>query len=94
MKLRHAAALVGWYLMLPPYKAGVGADLNAPFAAWIAKDEYRSEMNCKAALRKYQDGLPERLRESADNRQAVEWLSQAYPAARCLWTTYPRLKPN
>ena len=58
MNLRHAAALalVGWYLMMPPFvpspPQGQGRmlDLKAPLGQWYITGSYDGAAECAAAL--------------------------------------------
>jgi hypothetical protein len=50
MDLRHAAALalMGWYLMLPPYKADCQqVDTHSPLSAWTVARTFDSARGCK-----------------------------------------------
>jgi len=54
MKLRHAAvlALVGWYLMMPPYrtwKEAGGLD-DPPLSLWIQEGQFDTATECQQAL--------------------------------------------
>ncbi len=49
MKLRHTAALalVGWYLIVPPYAANIySCDQNAPISKWLKFQSFESESAC------------------------------------------------
>ena len=51
MKLRHAAALalVGWYLMFPPWnKAGDALVLDAPLSQWRTISSFDTAKECSA----------------------------------------------
>jgi hypothetical protein len=53
MKPSHAAAfaLVGWYLMMPPYKGIIwGCDPIAPMSQWSRLWSFNSESECKDRL--------------------------------------------
>ena len=73
MNLRHAAALavVGWYLMLPPFtKKGPDSydlppDTSAPISNWTTYsvlDHFDTEEECKTELTNRQSELDIRLR--------------------------------
>jgi hypothetical protein len=48
MRLRHAAALalVGWYLMVPPFQRG-GVNLDAPLRSWRLFGSYDTAKDCE-----------------------------------------------
>ena len=48
MNLRHAAALalVGWYLMVPPFQRG-GVNLDAPLRSWRLFGSYDTANDCE-----------------------------------------------
>jgi hypothetical protein len=48
MRLRHAAALalVGWYLMVPPFQRG-GVNLDAPLRSWRLFGSYDTANDCE-----------------------------------------------
>jgi hypothetical protein len=54
MTLRKAAALalVGWYLMMPPW-----GKLNAPLSEWVVYQSFDSAENCAAARKVLVDYL-------------------------------------
>jgi len=51
MRLRHAAALalVGWYLMAPPWKDSSHKEwlISAPLSQWVVIDEFDTAAECK-----------------------------------------------
>jgi hypothetical protein len=52
MKLRHAStlALVGWYLMIPPWSRDNHAPISgAPMSQWQIEDSFDSADNCRNA---------------------------------------------
>ena len=53
MEPRHGAALalIGWYLMVPPYAANVyRCDKNAPLSNWLKFKSFQSEPACREYL--------------------------------------------
>ena len=52
MTLRHAAALalVGWYLMVPPYNDNFVIDSRAPLSQWQVFMPYDDAATCEAVL--------------------------------------------
>ena len=95
MKRRHAAALalVGWYLMVPPFRTCSECShyfqpnpLNAPFDKWAIVDTFDTVAECKKDLLEYL----QKAREWKDK----DWPSVHYVATygRCIATDDPRLK--
>jgi hypothetical protein len=68
MNFRHAAvlALVGWYLIMPPFGKDGKVDLKAPLARWEQADSFDSAEACHQARAQgieVADLLQARLRE-------------------------------
>jgi hypothetical protein len=59
MRLCEAAslALVGWYLMLPPYH-GDDADAHAAMIEWKVVEQFKSDRECQAMRLKLVDRAP------------------------------------
>jgi hypothetical protein len=62
MKLRHAAALalVGWYLMAPPFPKGehrYEPDTSVPLSQWIRRASFDSAAECEAHKTNWLDAL-------------------------------------
>jgi hypothetical protein len=85
MKLRNAAALalVGWYLMMPPwYEGQKEPDLSAPFMNWDIVASYDSAKDCMDDLVKAQTDAKQR-RTPLERRQF---------GMQCIATDDPRFK--
>jgi hypothetical protein len=91
MKLRHAAALalVGWYLLVPPWVAPNQFDATAPLAQWPQVKSFDSAAACEqhrlGAFRHF-SANKEKLDEAA-----AEYNARLYRAALCVETDDPRL---
>jgi hypothetical protein len=93
MKPRHAAALalVGWYLMLPPWRVIGGEvrssvpDPDASLSKWINVRNFDTAASCDHALMQFLDAAGDGEPLSDRNRARF---------ARCIATDDPRLKPN
>jgi hypothetical protein len=98
MNLRHAGALalVGWYLMTPPYSHSLGgADDHAPLAEWTLAASYDSAKECEEVRSRIQDrtkrDAPPAGVDATTTKQRVE---EEDLYAECIETTDPRLKAN
>ena len=89
MKLRHAAALalVGWYLMTPPF-VNNRADLNTPLSRWTILGSFDSAEKCEEDRRPLQ-GAGSAWHEPDPNHAA-----KALTAILCVSSDDPRLKRN
>lgn len=91
MKFRHAAALalVGWYLMVPPW-----GKTDAPISKWHNYKPFDSAAACQAE----RDGLAEHLtKQGKDHVLTIHTESSGDSkfdpsAATCIGTDHPRLK--
>jgi len=101
MKPRHAVALalVGWYLMVPPFhldKTGVIDAVNdyAPISTWERLRSYDAIADCEADRRKNIEATKQMLgqRNLAGNLGALRILDAE--DAQCIATNDPRLKGN
>jgi hypothetical protein len=92
MKLRHAAALalVGWYLMLPPFSLSpsrkIVADLRKPLSQWVSFGNYDTAVDCNKEI-------------DAMDQRAINWAREHgtkldLAHAQCIATDDPRLKGN
>jgi len=92
MKLRHAAvlALVGWYLMVPPWRSAQTAhpipDSDAPLSKWITEGTFDSAVGCNRYLMSI-------LMSSNPADPAFQNKLRAQ-AAKCVASDDPRLKGN
>ena len=79
-----ALALVGWYLMYPPYSPPTGLDISAPLSQW----EQRASFDSAAKCEKFLAGLTwpfDRPGKRQDEPEALRY-------AKCIATDDPRLK--
>ncbi len=91
MNLRHAAALalVGWYLMVPPFDAsGKKHDLDAPLAKWSQIGWFDTAKECDAQ-EAYNLKVFENLKECSDCSGMLLYQDQT---AQCIQADDPRLK--
>lgn len=92
MKIRNAAALalVGWYLMVPPYTKSVGGgapkgvETDAPLSDWKNLKRFNSVDKCEAQRQKWKS------RATRDNPIPTFWVP--YVMAACIAADDPRLK--
>jgi hypothetical protein len=94
MKLRHVAtlALVGWYLMLPPFDDDPDIPTK-PLSVWHSSGAYDSAAACETAKEDIERktanfSLSHPNSKSAD-RDASRWSN-----AQCIASDDPRLKGN
>jgi hypothetical protein len=94
---RHAAALalVGWYLMVPPWNGPDSFDEKAPFNTWEQIDVYDSATDCSRyrvkdieIISKSSGLLPLRSDVGRDAKSVRNRLV----ASRCIASDDPRLK--
>ena len=100
MTLRHAAALalVGWYLMMPPY-TGRHLSVEAPLSKWLIYTSTDSAAECvdlQMATVKLLDGkqITDRNGVITDKGSKAIALDFALRHAQCVATDDPRLKGN
>jgi hypothetical protein len=94
MKLRHTAALalVGWYLMVPPYSEKPIPPTNLPpLSKWSVYRRYNAPDECRYARSAIADGFledapPDFLQRFGNNFKST------FVRARCVATDDPRLK--
>jgi hypothetical protein len=95
MKLRHAVALalVGWYLMVPPFpKSGhrYEPDPSVPLSQWSRRASFDSVAECEAHKTKWLDSLKKNTEDvSPAEAQAI---AKAVLLSECIATDDPRLK--
>ncbi len=91
MKLRHTAALalMGWYLMVPPFIGSTGIADQEPISAWQRFGPYKSESDCTKSKSKWQDFLKAPY---ADNDTSQEQALMAFQKALCVSENDPRLE--
>lgn len=81
MKLRHAAALVGWYLMVPPQGNTKVCDGSAPISSrWAIIGSFDKADDCENAHAR----LVQKEKTERSKRCVI--------AALCIATDDPRLK--
>jgi hypothetical protein len=106
MNLRHAAALalVGWYLMFPPWVAPNTFDAHAPLSEWhqyeggyeraVGKKRWKDDtgaFDSRAECVSDQKSIVELYRTNPKWHDA-EWFVRVWSAAQCVPTNDPRLK--
>ena len=87
MTLRHAAALalVGWYLMSPPFDASLKKpDLDAPLAKWSQIGSFDTAQEC--------NGQEAYNLKQAHAARVTGLLLETDEAAQCIASDDPRLK--
>ena len=92
MKPRHAAALalVGWYLMTPPFR-GKEYDVKADLSEWTIMKKFDTRKECKDYPAQLQKSLEERVSQGGPDMRINKWL---FDRAQCIETDDPRLKGN
>ena len=104
MKLRHAAALalVGWYLMFPPFTQGWSAR-GASLKLWQIQDTFDSKADCESALSEYKADPARHLpffrgRNPNEVRYEIakdpNFWNPIIAAIQCVASDDPRLKPK
>jgi hypothetical protein len=96
MKPRHAAALalVGWYLMAPPYVRVPGTqtfrlDFTAPLASWHAIQSFDTAEECAND----QGNVPEALKKLGPMSDTIlEQVKAMMAVSQCISSDDPRLK--
>jgi hypothetical protein len=95
MKLRHtgALALVGWYLMVPPW--GIGSvDGDAPLRQWERYEEYLTKDACE-----YDRGIQVIMNRASckgcpEDAQHFVHRAEQFSRAVCVKSDDPRLKES
>ena len=89
MKLRHAAALtvVGWYLMVPPFR-DKEYDAKAQLSDWSIVKEFDTEKGCKD----YPAHLEKLLNEGHHGDGNVRVNKALFDKAQCIAGDDPRVK--
>ncbi len=93
MNPRHTAALalVGWYLMTPPFASGpTGFDANAPLSRWPISQAFDTASECNAdrtGVIQVSAGVARAVSDPTAQRHLKLWL-----ASQCIATDDPRLK--
>jgi len=89
MNLRHAAALalVGWYLLLPPWVAYDTFDASAPLSKWQHSYSYDSATECESDRSSMIDYYSHHPKADQAN-----WFLRLHIASQCVATDDPRLK--
>ncbi len=92
MKSRHAAALalVGWYLMVPPWTAPDTFDSKAPISKWQVFLSFDSAQQCQDAQIDYHAKW--RRNAFQRNERVVAYNVRLFGEAQCIATDDPRLK--
>lgn len=87
MKLRHTAALVGWYLMMPPFEHP-----NVPLSQWRIVGSYDFAGYCE---RERDKALAESTKHDATHETVVHVQGSSIPydpsLATCVSSDDPRL---
>jgi len=85
MKLRHAVALIIWYLFIPP----TGGNEHSPLSQWQIANAFDTEAQCQAGRKKYYaDGTA--LIRDAHAQPTIEE-GQRFRNATCVAADDPRL---
>jgi hypothetical protein len=102
MNPRHVAtlALVGWYLLQPPWSAPNKFDVSAPLSKWDQDSAHDSAAACeqaKSAMVYAAEAILAIVPKSSENERAranIQFNRDRYFDARCIATSDPRLKGN
>jgi hypothetical protein len=99
MNSHHAAALalVGWYLILPPYVKGEGVHISAPFSEWEIVASFDTAEECRPQRDTYQKIKPWEEPETKNidpttQAEAKAVWEQQVAKAICIASDDPRLK--
>jgi hypothetical protein len=86
VNLRHAAALalVGWYLMVPPFGLDRSRDPDQPLPKWSIAQSFDTTSECNDTM----VGRRKHAQETGNKR-----MEDALTSAACIATDDPRLKP-
>lgn len=78
MKLRHTAALalMGWYLMVPPFIGSTGIADQEPISAWQRFGPYNSESDCTKSKSKWQDFLKAPYADNDTSQASLDGISK------------------
>jgi hypothetical protein len=97
MKPRHAAALamVGWYLLYPPWNAEKGReDPGLPLNRWYQVATFDSSADCEARKMKVLEVLEdlEKQTHDLDGQEIAASMRMRFHQARCVSADDPQLK--
>jgi hypothetical protein len=99
MKLRHAAALalMGWYLIDPPFvrlpNGQYDAKTDAPLSEWLHVASFDEASLCEAARAfRVNAGKEDATKDSQSNDEKV--MAAIGPYCECVSTDDPRLNPK
>ncbi len=96
MKFRHAVALAGWYLIVPPAGRTARVGLAMPLSQWTTVGAFDSAAKCESGKRKGLPLIEKRIKKNAEKAGApahdsdVQLLAQSL--LRCVASDDPRLK--
>jgi hypothetical protein len=91
VKCRHTAALamVGWYLIVPPWRGPGAFNTDAPLSAWLMFGSFNSADQCSNE----QDRRVRNLRNAINLEERKRSFNERlYTAAKCIASNDPRLK--
>lgn len=89
MNPRHAAGLVGWYLMLPPLSGNRPTNFGEPLSEWRINESFDAAKDCEEAADKLRQHFHAALSGSREGREeALQWDQ----AITCIATDDSRLK--
>ncbi len=93
MKFHHAAALalVGWYLMIPPWSGPGRFDDKAPMRDWRQVGTYDSASECERDRNETADALLKN-KDKGPDPETNNYNGTLYSSGRCVSTDDPRLK--
>ena len=88
MKPRHAVALalVGWYLMLPPWVAQNQFDSHAPFSKWEISGRFDTAEHCRIMRQAAVDWYIDHPKE-----KEASWNKRLFSTGQCVPDDDPRL---
>ena len=91
MKHRHAAALalVGWYLMTPPFTPDHAVHSDAPYGHWAIRHSFDRSEDCEREKYRLRKTAYDLLVEQRSDPRECDMCE-----AMCVATDDPRLKSN
>ena len=91
MRFQHAAALalVGWYLMVPPF-SGTNVSYDKPLSDWQPVDKYSTKTECEEGKRVTVHQMTVLFAEAYKIPPTPKL--KALEAGKCIATDDPRLK--
>jgi hypothetical protein len=93
MKLRHAAALalVGWYLMTPPWVGFETFDWSAPLSKWYEAEQFKTAAECQN-YREHVSAKDLTEKKAVPAGHSADANAEVYRHGQCVADDDPRLE--